>query len=266
MVEDTKKEKRLSLYRYINTNIWKDSKFEELSINEKLLFLYALTNGSTNLCGAYEISKKTIAFETGIEINELNKCFKALENKKMVKYDNDTNEMYVVNFLKYNVQGEKNEKNALKFYGQLKSKLIKEEILAYMKNNFICPIDTPYIGHTYPIDDREKSIENSDKRLDISGKPLDISGKPLDISGKRLLVEREKGKEKKFEKRKGEGEGVEALNVIELDEYAQELKLDINVVVNAYDELKNNDFISENGELINTKQDLKDYFMLYGHY
>ena len=260
MAEETKKKKSLSLIRYINTNIWNDSKFEELNINEKLLFLYALTNRSTNLCGAYEITKKTISFETGIDKKELDKCFATLENKGMVKYDSKTNEIYVVNFLKHNIQNEKCEKNALRFYESLKSNSIKEEILSYMSNNFTLLKDTPYIGYTYGIDERDKRIENSDKGLELSEKGL-VFGVECKENRERRGELREKGLEKEFEEKKGKG--VKTLNNTELDFYALTLNKDINAIVNAYDELKKNNFITEYGESIRTSEELSNYFKNY---
>lgn len=53
--------------RYINTNYWKDSYIVELDPIEKLLFLYLLTNPSTNIAGIYEINVRQIAFDTGID-------------------------------------------------------------------------------------------------------------------------------------------------------------------------------------------------------
>ena len=50
--------------RYVRTSFWTDTFIENLDPSEKLVFLYLLTNESTNLCWIYEISIKRIAFET----------------------------------------------------------------------------------------------------------------------------------------------------------------------------------------------------------
>ncbi|MDD2684482.1 MAG: hypothetical protein PHY21_10245 [Candidatus Cloacimonetes bacterium] len=63
--------------RSINTNVWDDVWFVELEPEEKLIWLYLLTNTLTNLIGIYEISKKKIQFDTGIESFE--RVSKALE-------------------------------------------------------------------------------------------------------------------------------------------------------------------------------------------
>ena len=252
MMADTEKKekKRNCLYRTISTTTWKDSKFQDLNMQEKLLFLYALTNQQTNLMGVYEISKKQIIFDTGLSSDQLDKALKTLEKNNMLK------EIYIVNFLKHNIFNEKHEKGAMRFYDDIKSPNIKESITTYIQNNF----DTISIPYAYPMHDRDKRKEISDKSIELSDKGLEKREKEKEIRDKGL-EEREKGKEKEFEKRKGKG--VRTLSNIDLDVYAHELVMDINVIVKAYDELKNNNFISVNGEVINTKQDLINYFMSY---
>jgi hypothetical protein len=53
--------------RMVNTRFWDDDYTSNLDPIEKLLFLYFLTNTSTNICGVYEIPLKKIANETGID-------------------------------------------------------------------------------------------------------------------------------------------------------------------------------------------------------
>jgi hypothetical protein len=53
--------------RMVNTRFWDDDYTSNLDPIEKLLFLYFLTNTSTNICGVYEIPIKKIANETGID-------------------------------------------------------------------------------------------------------------------------------------------------------------------------------------------------------
>lgn len=84
--------------RSINTKFWDDSYIIELSPLEKYLFLYLLTNSSTNLAGVYEITLKKIAFDTGLEKKEIEKIFKKLsEDKKIIYMDGY---LIIKNFLK----------------------------------------------------------------------------------------------------------------------------------------------------------------------
>jgi hypothetical protein len=57
--------------RVVNTRFWDDDYVMELTPSGKLLFLYFLTNPLTDLCGAYQIALKRIAFDTGLEAAEI---------------------------------------------------------------------------------------------------------------------------------------------------------------------------------------------------
>jgi len=61
--------------RSVNTKFWEDPFIEELSISEKLLFLYLLTNSQTNILGIYEISIKRISYDTGLNKETIQKGF-----------------------------------------------------------------------------------------------------------------------------------------------------------------------------------------------
>jgi hypothetical protein len=62
--------------RLINTNFWKDTYVIDLDPIEKLMFLYFLTNPNTNLAGAYEISLRQVAFDTGIDKDMVEKILR----------------------------------------------------------------------------------------------------------------------------------------------------------------------------------------------
>jgi len=62
--------------RSINTKIWSDTWFEELTTTDKMIWLYLLTNQSTNMLGIYQLGIRRMAFETGVSILTLRKAFK----------------------------------------------------------------------------------------------------------------------------------------------------------------------------------------------
>lgn len=59
--------------RYINTKFWSDSFIVELNPLERYLFIYLLTNEHTNISGVYELPIRTMAFETGLDVEMLPK-------------------------------------------------------------------------------------------------------------------------------------------------------------------------------------------------
>lgn len=84
--------------RSVKTKFWEDPFIEDLSPNEKLLFLYLLTNPQTNLLGVYEISIKRISYDTGLSEVIIRKGFESFERVKKVFYIH--NYVIVPNFLK----------------------------------------------------------------------------------------------------------------------------------------------------------------------
>ena len=57
----------------INTKFWSDNFIVDLNPLDRYLFLYFLTNEHTNISGIYELPIRTIAFETGIDKEMLEK-------------------------------------------------------------------------------------------------------------------------------------------------------------------------------------------------
>ena len=70
----------MALYRHVYLKFWKDDKVMELfSVEEKLLFLFLLTNPNTTQIGVYKILPKEIAFMTGFEEEEVSICWSYLK-------------------------------------------------------------------------------------------------------------------------------------------------------------------------------------------
>jgi len=73
--------------RFFQTSFWTDSYIENLNKNEKLLFIYFITNPSTNLCGAYEVSIKRMSFDTGLEEKVILDILSKFEKDIRIKYE-----------------------------------------------------------------------------------------------------------------------------------------------------------------------------------
>lgn len=85
-------------------SFWTDSKImDDFSPEEKLMYLYLMTNPHTNLCGCYEISFRQMSFETGFAMKQTKTLVKSLESKQgVVRYSEETKEILLVNWSKYN--------------------------------------------------------------------------------------------------------------------------------------------------------------------
>lgn len=85
--------------RYIKTSFWTDPFISDLSPEEKLFYVYLLTNERVSLCGIYEISERNIIFDTNIEKEKIEVFLKKFtENQKITRYNNW---IIIKNFIKH---------------------------------------------------------------------------------------------------------------------------------------------------------------------
>lgn len=83
----------------IHTSFWSDPYIQDLNPDEKLLYLYLLTNERTSICGIYEITEKTMAFDTGIELKNIKQTVdRLIQAGKLRRYENW---VYLLNFSKH---------------------------------------------------------------------------------------------------------------------------------------------------------------------
>ena len=86
-------------FRQIHVSIWKDAWFLDLEPQEKTLFIYMITNESTNLAGLYKIAFKVICFETGLEKEFVSNTLDKFSRADKVYYMDGV--AWVVNLRKY---------------------------------------------------------------------------------------------------------------------------------------------------------------------
>lgn len=90
--------------RMVNTHFWKDPYVRGLKAGDKLLFLYLLTNPSTNIAGAYEIALDEVASDTGMpEKHILNSLARFTEAGKIIYKDHW---ILLTNFIKHQTKSE----------------------------------------------------------------------------------------------------------------------------------------------------------------
>ncbi|MFD1466494.1 DnaD domain-containing protein [Lapidilactobacillus mulanensis] len=92
----------MAIYRQIHTTIWKDDWIGGLSLADKSLWLYLLTNDRTTQCGVYDFSWRYATFETGISQESLKTALQKFQDDGKVVFNPKTNEIMIVNWLKYN--------------------------------------------------------------------------------------------------------------------------------------------------------------------
>lgn len=170
--------------RYISTSFWEDSKVQDKATPEDRYFmLYLLTNPHTNQIGCYEITLKTISYETGYNNETINKLLNRLEKElDFIIYDQETSEIIINNWYKWNwTKSPKVRSYILKEKQKIKSVKLNE-------------ILNKHIGYVYGIDtlSGNKIKENKIKENKIKRNIKEKSG--IDEEDIYKMVENEFGR------------------------------------------------------------------------
>lgn len=91
--------------RIVDTEFWNDDKVVEMfSPEDKLFFLYLMTNPHTTQLGIYHINKRHMAFELGYSVEAVSILLDRFENKYgLIRYSDETSEVAIKNYLKHSI-------------------------------------------------------------------------------------------------------------------------------------------------------------------
>jgi len=90
----------MARYRMVNTDFWMTPIVgEELTPDERYLYIYLLTNYHTTQIGIYRILKKQIAVEMGFSLEHIETLMESLaQQHKLIRYNQDTREVAIKNW------------------------------------------------------------------------------------------------------------------------------------------------------------------------
>lgn len=95
----------MGVKRIVDTDFWSDTTvLDKYTPEDKYFMLYILTNPHTKQCGIYKLPKKYISFETGYNSDTIDSLINRFEKTyKNIIYDHSTQEIAILNYLKYSV-------------------------------------------------------------------------------------------------------------------------------------------------------------------
>lgn len=174
-------------YRTIKMSFWSDPYIEELPAHAKLLYLYLFTSSHTNNLGVLEITRRKMANESGLDLEEVNSVIDLLTGTSKVAVDG--HKTLVIKFIKNQTATSK------KMIIGLRHLLAAEEspvirgclIKEYPKifngiDTHRKGMDAPSMGmdtHTIPIPEYELEVELEDEKEDEEEKELDTPSEPF---------------------------------------------------------------------------------------
>lgn len=149
----------MATFRKVHVSFWSDPFTQELTPEQKYFFLYLLTNEKSSQCGIYEITKRHICYDTGYNIDTVSKLLKFFIDNDKIKYNYDTSEVAIKNWLKYN----KNESPKVQTFVSQEFKLIKDKSMI----QYVYSIDTlPQVEVEKKKKRKEVESENTTTPLD----------------------------------------------------------------------------------------------------
>ena len=92
----------MATFRKLHTTFWVDPFVEDLTQEQKLFYLYLITNTKTKQSGIYEISKRHISYETGFAVKQVIELLAFFEERGKIYYSEETNEIAICNWNKFN--------------------------------------------------------------------------------------------------------------------------------------------------------------------
>ena len=144
----------MAKYRQIHTTFWNDPLILDLTPEQKYFYIYLLTNPNVKQCGIYEISVRQITYHTGYNKETVEKLLELFIGLNKIVLSKKTNEIALVNFLKYNYSASPTVKKCIeKELEEVKNK----ELIKY-----IYSIDT--LDIEYNSNNKNKNNNNNKKK------------------------------------------------------------------------------------------------------
>lgn len=142
----------MAIYRQIHVDFWQDEIVTELSPEEKYFYLYLMTNNRTTQCGVYRFNLKVMAFDLGYDKSTVEKLLSRFVSNGRIKYNEEENEIYLVNWLKYNsARSPKVAKVIDKQLADVRTVEFKDDVISRCIQ-YGYPIGTVSKKEKYPID------------------------------------------------------------------------------------------------------------------
>lgn len=138
--------------RQVDTGTWDDPWFADLDPDAKLLFLYMLTNRRSTASGVYEITRRAMAFETGLDLKRIDAALESISSR--VQWWPELQLVWVRNFLRHQAVSPNLYKSAWSDMLEMPDEI--REI----------------VGSVYPILTREEPPPGSKEELETLLKPF----------------------------------------------------------------------------------------------
>lgn len=93
----------MGVKRVVDVEFWGDDRVMDMTPEDKLFFLYLMTNPHTTQLGIYHINKKQMAFELGYSMDTVTNLIDRFEEYGVIRYSEETSEVAIKNYLRHSI-------------------------------------------------------------------------------------------------------------------------------------------------------------------
>ncbi len=116
--------------RNVVTYFWLDDRVRNLPAAERYLFLYLISNPHSHISGIYQLTLKTIAYETGLAPKRIPGMIRSLVESNRIEFDAEANIVFVRNMIRYQASGIRDFRAAAKHVKRLPTNRLTEQFLS----------------------------------------------------------------------------------------------------------------------------------------
>ena len=114
-------------FNKVGTFVWQAPKFQALSDNEQLLYLYMMTCQHVNMAGAFMLPEGYACADLRWEPDKFRECRTGLILANLIAFDEETNEIMVVDWFQHNPpMNAKHLTGATRLIHKLQSKTLQD--------------------------------------------------------------------------------------------------------------------------------------------
>ena len=168
------------MFTKVDERLWSDEKYRKLSDDGKLLFIYVLACSHRNMIGLYLLPVQYGSYDLNWKEERFNKGLVELSDKSFIKYNFNTNIVYIKNFLKYNPLENPNQvKGAIKVLESIPTNAIDTELIKELERADK-PFNKPLIELLYKGLSKQEEVE-VDEEVDVDEVVEKINNRKLHI-------------------------------------------------------------------------------------
>ena len=158
------------MYRTIDTKFWSDPKVRNLSVNDRYLFIYLITNNHTHLSGIYTLPIPLGVYESGLTDKAYQKGIDTLSEAYMIRFDRENDVVWVIKMFKYQPSGNKIKTMAEKQLKSLHNTPLINNFLDFYSDRGL-GIDRVSIANQLPIIQEQEQEQEQEQGIEFGSPP-----------------------------------------------------------------------------------------------